>query len=178
MKLFLFDSSQSKEVIGLFTKVFSASESEKEGKLIGNLVSNLIVTTDPQDLIGFVATNSDDIVGSIFFSRLVLPSEQVAFILSPVAVATNQQGKGIGQQLINFGISHLKSQGVNLVFTYGDPNFYSRVGFSPISENIVKAPLKLTYPEGWLAQSLDGVPIKAIKGTTHCVDALNDQKYW
>ena len=178
MELSLFNSSLSKEVVGLFTNVFSASESEKEGKLIGSLVTDLIVTTDPQDLIGFVAKNGDDIVGSIFFSRLVLPGEQTAFILSPVAVATHQQGKGIGQQLITFGISHLKSQGVNLLFTYGDPNFYARVGFKPISESIVKAPFKLTYPQGWLAQSLDGRPINAIKGTAHCVEALNDQKYW
>jgi len=28
------------------------------------------------------------------------------------------------------------------------------VGFQQISEDIVKAPLKLTQPEGWLAQSL------------------------
>lgn len=178
MELSLFNSSQSKEVIELFTKVFSASENEKEGQSIGNLVSNLIATTDPQDLIGFVAISDGEIVGSIFFSRLVLPGEQTAFILSPVAVATNQQGKGIGQQLINFGISHLKSQGVNLLFTYGDPDFYARVGFKPISESIVKAPLKLTFPQGWLAQSLDGRPINAIKGTAHCVEALNDQKYW
>ena len=80
--------------------------------------------------------------------------------------------------IINFGISHLKSQGVNLVFTYGDPNFYSRVGFKPVSESTIKAPLKLSYPEGWLAQSLDGSRIKAIKGAVHCVEALNDQKYW
>jgi putative acetyltransferase len=178
MELSLFNSSQSKEVIDLFTSVFSVSEGEKEGQLIGNLVSKLIATTDPQDLIGFVAISGDDIVGSIFFSRLVLSGEQTAFILSPVAIATNKQRKGTGQQLINFGISHLKSQGVNLVFTYGDPNFYSRVGFKPVSESIIKAPLKLSYPEGWLAQSLDGSPIKAIKGAVHCVEALNDQKYW
>lgn len=178
MELSLFNSSQSQEVIELFTKVFSASESETEGQLIGSLVSDLISTTEPQDLIGFVAISGGDIVGSIFFSRLVVPGEKIAFILSPVAIATNEQGKGMGQQLINYGISHLKSLNVDLAFTYGDPYFYSKVGFKPISESIVKAPLKLTHLEGWLAQSLDGSPIKAMEGTSHCVDALNDQKYW
>lgn len=178
MELSKFNPSQSQQVIELFTKVFSASEGETEGRNIGDLVSDLITTTETHDLVGFVAISGSSIVGSIFFSRLVLPSKKVAYILSPVAIATKVQGKGIGQQLINYGISHLKSLSVDLAFTYGDPNFYSKVGFKPISESIVKAPLKLTYPEGWLAQSLDGSSIKAMQGTTHCVEALDDQKYW
>lgn len=178
MELSLFNSSQSQEVIELFTNVFSASEGEAEGQLIGSLVSDLIATTEPQDLIGFVAISGSDIVGSIFFSRFVVPSEKIAYILSPVAIATNVQRKGIGQLLINHGIRHLKSLSVDLVFTYGDLNFYSKVSFNPISEGIVKAPLKLTYPEGWLAQSLDGSSIETMEGTSHCVEALNDQKYW
>jgi len=178
MELSLFNSSQSQEVIELFTKVFSTSEGESEGELIGSLVSNLIATTKLQDLIGFVATSGNDIVGSIFFSRLIVPSEKTAFILSPVAIATNVQRKGIGQQLIKYGIHHLKSLSVDLVLTYGDPDYYSKVSFNPISESTVKAPLKLTYPEGWLAQTLDGSSIEIMEGDSHCVEALNDQKYW
>jgi len=178
MNISPFKSSHSKEVIELFTKVFSDSEGDTEGQLIGSLVSDLIVTTERQDLFGFVAISDSHIIGSIFFSCLVLPDEKRAFILSPVAIATKEQGKGIGQQLINYGIGRLKSLSVNLLFTYGDPNFYSKVGFNPISESIVKAPLKLTYPEGWLAQTLDGSSIVEMKGISSCVEALNDQKYW
>lgn len=178
MELSLFNSPQSHEIIELFTKAFSASEGETEGQLIGSLVTDLIATTESQDLIGFVAISGSDIVGSIFFSRLVVPSEKIAFILSPVAICTNLQGKGIGQQLINYGIRHLKSLSVDLAFTYGDPNFYTKVGFKPIGESIVKAPFNLTYPEGWLAQSLDGSLIQAMTGASYCVEALNDQKYW
>ena len=103
MEISQFISSQSQEVIDLFTNVFSASEGKTEGQLIGSLVSDLITTTEPQDLIGFVAITGVDIIGSIFFSSLVVPNEKTAFILSPVAIATNEQGKGIGQQLINYG---------------------------------------------------------------------------
>ena len=178
MELSQFNPSQSQEVIELFTEVFSASEGETEGQNIGDLVSDLIASTATQDLVGFVAISGNRIVGSIFFSRLVVPCKKIAYILSPVAIATNVQRKGIGQKLINYGISHLKSLTVDLLFTYGDPNFYSKLGFKPISESIVKAPFKLTYPEGWLAQSLDGSSIKAMKGASHCVEALDDQKYW
>jgi putative acetyltransferase len=178
MKLSLYNSSYTEEVIELFTKVFSESENELEGQVIGNLVSDLIATTESEDLIGFVATSNERIVGCILFSRFIVPSDEVAFILSPVAIATSEQGTGIGQQLTNYGLNHLKSLKVNLAFTYGDPRFYSKVGFSQISESVVKAPYELSQPEGWLAQSLDGSPIKAIQGSSKCVEALSDQKYW
>ncbi len=107
MKISTFSSSQSQDVINLFTKVFSDSEGHDEGESIGSLVSDLIITTDERDIVGFVAVMEEAIVGGIFFSRLTLPSEKNAFILSPVAIATEHQGKGIGQQLIGYGIEYL-----------------------------------------------------------------------
>lgn len=78
-------------------------------------------------------------------------------MLSPVAVATNEQGKGVGQKLINHGVSYLNVNNTDLLLTYDEPNYYSKVVFNPISENVVSAPFKLTQPEGWLAQSLEAV---------------------
>jgi len=36
----------------------------------------------------------------------------------------------------------------------------------------------LTYPEGWLAQSLLSDEIQPILGNSHCVEALNKAEYW
>ena len=96
----------------------------------------------------------------------------------PRLLYTQTTKVGIGQKLINFGINYLKDNGVGLVFTYGDPNFYKKVGFKPISEKVVKAPLKLKYPAGWLCQSLVGNEIEPIAGNSYCVDALNHPEYW
>ncbi|MCL1068627.1 N-acetyltransferase [Shewanella olleyana] len=178
MKLLTFSTDTTDDVIELFTQSFGDAEGEAEGKVIGHLVSELIVTTPTADLQGFMASIEGKIVGSIFFSRLTLANDINAFILSPVAVSTAYQAKGIGQQLINFGLKQLKDNGVELVFTYGDPNYYVKVGFNPISEDCIKAPLVLTYPEGWLAQSLVGAEIEPIEGDSFCVDALNEQLYW
>ena len=117
-------------------------------------------------------------LAAYFFSRLTLSSGKTAFILSPVAISSQEQGKGLGQQLINFGIQQLKNHGVELVFTYGDPNFYSKVGFLKISEDVVKAPKKLTHPEGWLVQSLNHKSIASEAESAKCVCALNKQDYW
>lgn len=173
-----FNPGQTQAVIDLFSRVFSDSEGEQEGKVIGQLVSDLIATTDSQDLQGYVAHAGDEITGCIFFSRLTLEDNSKAFILSPVAVSTSHQRQGIGQQLIAYGIEQLKQQGTELVMTYGDPNYYSKTGFEPVSEECIKAPQPLSFPHGWLAQSLTGEAIQPKAGVARCVPALNNQIYW
>lgn len=178
MNFEIYESSSAHEVKELFTSVFTDSEGRTEGELVGSLAFELQATTDPGDIFGFVARDGKNIIGCIFFTRLKFEVPINAFILSPVAVATQYQGRGIGQKLIKFGINHLKKKNVELLFTYGDPEFYAKVGFKPVSENIAKAPLKLTFPEGWLAQSLVSELVKPVSGNSICVSALNNQQYW
>ena len=174
----LCESNRAHEVKELFTSVFSNSESPKEGELIGDLAFELQETTDPSDIFSFIAKDDESIIGCIIFTRMTFEAPINAFILSPVAIATQYQGQGLGQKLIKFGIDYLKKKNVELIFTYGDPGFYSKAGFKQITEDVVQAPLKLTYPEGWLAQSLVGDHIEPVKGKSACVSALNKQQYW
>jgi putative acetyltransferase len=162
----------------LFASVFAKSEGEAAGKLISNLAKELITDTDEDDLYGFVVIDNCQIIGSIFFSRLTFKDSIKAFILSPVAVHNDYQGKGIGQELINHGLNALKDEGVNVVLTYGDPKFYHKVGFHHISHEKIRAPFKLSQPEGWLGQSLIGNSIENISGSCTCVKALNNPLYW
>ena len=178
MKLLAFKSSNIEDIKQLFTKVFSDSEGQSEGALIGNLTYDIMTSTDAQDFYGFVVIENEQIIGSIFFTRLTFQNSVNTFLLSPVAIHTSYQGKGIGQKLINFGINHLKKNGVSIVFTYGDPNFYSKVGFNIITEKIAKAPFKLSQPEGWLARSLVSDEIKPISGNSYCVEAFNKPEIW
>lgn len=99
-------------------------------------------------------------------------------MLAPVAVSTDYQGKGVGQALINYGLSELKNRSATVAVTYGDPSFYSKVGFQTLSENVVQAPLTLSMPEGWLGQSLTGEPIPIINERPTCVKEFDDSGYW
>jgi len=143
MKLSTYDSNNAAEVEQLFIKTFSDSEGQSEGEVIGHLVRGFMDSTDGNDLHCFKATEDEQIIGSIFFTRMTFESGINAFILSPVATHTDHQGKGVGQKLINFGLAVLKENGVELVITYGDPGFYSKVGFSVITEQVVPAKLDL-----------------------------------
>lgn len=138
----------------------------------------MLTCTDAEDLYCFVATENGEIIGSVCFTKMRFESDIRAFILSPMAIGTDHQGKGLGQELINFGINELKKDGVELVITYGDPSFYSKVGFRAVTEAIVPSPLRMTYPEGWQAQSLKGDKIEPITGNAHCVKALNKPELW
>jgi len=162
----------------LFISVFSSSEGETEGALIGGLVRNLLATTDGGDLYSFVAVDGETIIGALFFSRLTFQEATEVFLLAPVAVRTDYQGKGTGQALIHHGVRELKKRGIQAAVTYGDPAFYSKVGFQPLSQETIEAPLPLSQPEGWLGQSLTEESLAPIPGRPSCVQAFDDPAYW
>ncbi|WP_204140492.1 GNAT family N-acetyltransferase [Halomicronema sp. CCY15110] len=165
-------------IVSLFTSVFAQSEEDAEGALIGQLARNLLEQTEAADLYSFVAVEHGQILGAIVFSRLRLDAPISAFILSPVAVRSDRQGQGIGQALINHGLGELKHQGERLVLTYGDPAFYGKVGFQPVSPEQIMPPYALSQPEGWLGQVLTGEAIASLSGRCTCVAALSDPQYW
>ncbi|NEX15815.1 MAG: GNAT family N-acetyltransferase [Halochromatium sp.] len=170
---------REKAIIELFRATFTASEGAEEGALIGDLVKNLLASTAEQDRFVFIAEEKGAIIGGILFSRLTYEQdERTVFVLAPVAVATDQQGKGIGQRLLHQGLAALRSAGVDIAMTYGDPGYYAKVGFKPISEADAPAPFKLQQPEGWLAQSLTDRAMTPLKGPSRCVEALNDPVFW
>ena len=178
MNYIAIDKSKQKEVAGLFTSVFTSSEGEKEGMLLGSLSSELASSIDNDETICFCAYENETLVGSIFFTRLKFNKPILVYMLAPVAVRTEYQGKGIGQSLINYGLNELKKRSVSVVVTYGDPSFYCKVGFQALSEEFIQAPQKLSMPFGWLGQSLTAEPIPAIDERPMCVKEFNDTVYW
>ncbi|TNF35624.1 MAG: N-acetyltransferase [Gammaproteobacteria bacterium] len=174
----LLDKSLQNEITDLFTSVFTSSEGNKEGKLIGNLASELSSNIDNDEIICFGTYENATLIACIFFTRLRVDEPFRIYMLAPVAVSTEHQGKGIGQALIHYGLDELKSRSVDVAVTYGDPRFYTRTGFQTLPESLIQAPLKLSMPEGWLGQSLTGGEIPSINERPACVKAFNDPAYW
>ena len=178
MDISAYRPNEADDVERLFTRTFSDSEGESEGAIVGGLAGELMRSTGESDLYGFAARENAELIGSILFSRMSFEREMNAFVLAPVATRTDHQRRGVGQKLITFGLNTLKEDGVELVVTYGDPRFYSKVGFSVVTEALVPAPFTLSRPEGWMAQSLVGGRIDPIKGKSRCVEALKKPEYW
>lgn len=178
MEFRAFRADDASAVIELFRATFTDSDDEQEGEMVSGIARALVATTGPDDLYGFVATDRGALVGAVFFSRLRFGQPLKAFILSPMAVRTDRQGQGTGQALICHGLQALREHGVELVLTYGDPAFYARVGFRPLSMDVVPAPFALSQPQGWLGQSLVGGAVGPLEGPCTCVPALADAVYW
>jgi predicted N-acetyltransferase YhbS len=178
MKYKTLDKNSETEVASLFTSVFTSSEGEEEGKLIGSLALELSSNIDNKEIFCFGAYEEESLIASIFFTRLRFSDPILVYMLAPVSVSTENQGKGVGKALIKYGLNELKNRSVAVAITYGDPSFYSKVGFQPLSEDTIKAPVKLSMPEGWLGQSLTNGPIPTINERPTCVKEFNDPVYW
>ena len=158
---------------------FRQSDGEAEAHAVSGLVARYFERFPRTDLMGFGAFDGDALIGCVFFSQLQFPeSEASVFLLSPMAVHPDFQGKGIGQNLIHFAHHDLRQNGVQLVLTYGDPAFYSKTGYQPVTVSALAAPHSLSMPQGWIAQSLDGTTLPQLPGPATCVPELDAPELW
>lgn len=170
---------QDAQFIAVFKAVFTASEGPQEGQAIADLVAGLVALGPEAGLLPFAAWHGDRPVGALIFSPLRDPQGVArAMLLSPMAVATDRQGQGIGQGLIAHALGALRAAGAQVAVTYGDPAFYGRAGFAPVTTDMLPAPHALSMPHGWIAQSLTDAPLPKIPGPLACVAPLDDPAFW
>ena len=105
-----------------------------EGAVVADLVEALRgrITTDKE--LALVAEDAGQVVGHVMFTRSLLDAPRrlvEVLVLSPLAVAPEQQKLGIGAALVRRGLEILADRPVPLVFLEGDPGYYPRFGFSP-----------------------------------------------
>lgn len=172
------NTNQQADITQLFTKVFTDAEGEQEGQLIGKLVAQLAAIIDQHHVVAFGTYQHQQLVAAIFFTQLLFKPARPIFMLAPVAVSSAHQAQGLGQALIKHGLEQMQQRGVSSVVTYGDPAYYSKLGFAPLSENIIQAPLPLSMPFGWQGLSLNDEPIAAIAQRPSCVAPFNNPIYW
>ena len=171
--------SRPDAIVQLFRDVFTASAGAAEGGAVGGLAEKLLEGTPPEDLYVFSAIGSEAVIGCIMFSRVLYEGDSRAiFILSPVAIDTARQRRGIGQRLLRHGLARLRESGVDAVLTYGDPAYYGRLGFAQVTVDFARPPFPLSQPHGWQARSLSDAPLAPMTGAVRCVDALNDPALW
>lgn len=154
----------------MFVSAFAESEGEQEGQRIGQLVRELVDST--------CGDRRTHYRRSYLFT--FVEKEKLSFLLSPVAVLPDYQRRGIGQNLIRYGLNQLRTDRVEFVATYGSPLYYSKVGFNKaISHEKIRPPFELSQPHGWIGQSLNNEPLLEVAfGSCTCVAAFNNPEYW
>ncbi|WOI58371.1 N-acetyltransferase [Palleronia sp. LCG004] len=179
MKIATGAEGREEALIDLFAAAFTASEGVEEGTLVGGLVRDLLTKTPASDIHVFRAEEDGDVIGAAVFTRLTYPEDpRNVVLLSPMAVAPAHQRRGVGKTLLAHALEALRSEGAEVAITYGDPDYYERVGFAPIVEDQARAPLPLSHPHGWVGQSLTGRQMPVLCGVPSCVVALNRADIW
>jgi putative acetyltransferase len=115
--------------------------------------------------IALVALGDGQVVGHIVFSPItvaVAPKRFRAVGLGPVSVRPEFQKTGIGSQLIRHGLKLCKQAGYDAVVVLGDPNYYSRFGFSRASDYHLDN--EYNAREEFMAMELTEGAMKDVKG--------------
>lgn len=121
------ESQADRQIIGEITRQAFASHphsNQTEHFIIEALRQAKALT------ISLVAEYSGRVVGHIAFSPAAISDGSIGwYILGPISVVPALQGRGIGRQLIENGLSQLKELGASGCILVGDPLFYNRFGF-------------------------------------------------
>jgi len=95
--------------------------------------------------LSLVGEDETGIVGHIAFSPVKIAGVASNWYgLGPVSVKPQQQGRGIGGQLITMGMNILKEQGAEGIVLLGEPEYYGRFGFK-VHSNLTLADVPAEY---------------------------------
>jgi putative acetyltransferase len=79
-----------------------------------------------------VAEEGGAVVGHVMLSRSWVDARQAlvdVLVLSPLSVAPQQQGRGVGTALVEAAVEEARRQQAPAVFLEGDPRYYAGRGF-------------------------------------------------
>ena len=109
---------------------------------------------DGNVLASCVAVSNHEIVGHILFSRVTIEGAAggiPSVALAPMAVLPSHQRRGIGSDLVRFGLQELRARGEPSVVVLGHPGYYGRFGFSSALARRLVTPFP---PDAFMAMAL------------------------
>ena len=153
---------------------------EGEREIVSKLAINLLSERTTPQTISLVAETEGAVVGHVAFSPVTIDNNEnlQGYILAPLGVKPDYQKRRIGSKLVESGIHQLLIMGVNILFVYGDPEYYSKFGFSADVADRYTPPYELNYPFGWQAIVLNEFNIEKSSINIACVTSLCDPELW
>lgn len=88
--------------------------------------------------ISLVAEDDGNLVGHVALSPVTISDGSEAWYgLGPISVEPSVQGKGVGSQLMTSALAELQHINAKGCVLLGDPGYYQRFGFKPMSELVL-----------------------------------------
>ena len=157
---------ESKELV---RKVFTESEDEESGNLVGRLVEEIRSKKyyHPETEI-IMVNEADEVIGYAMFSRFHLEGkyEDELLLLTPVAVKTELQRQHISKELIEYGFEVAKKLGFKVVLVEGNPQNYRNRGFDSSYKYGIEATesVHLPHPDCLMVKELEAGALEHISG--------------
>jgi putative acetyltransferase len=157
-----------------------AAFAESERALVSKLAVDLLSEETSPQVLSLVAESNDTVVGHVAFSPVTSDCNEnlQGYILGPLGVVPDYQKRHIGSKLVERGMDQLSRLGTNILFVYGDPEYYSRFGFSVDAAERFIPPYDLEYPFGWQCMTLNEYSIERSPIKIACVTSLSDPALW
>ena len=165
---------------GSIHSVHWSAFAENERDLVSKLAVDLLSEKTTPPVISLVAESEGIVVGHAAFSPVTFDHDEnlQGYILGPLGVKPDYQKRRIGSGLVASGMDRLSKLGVNILFVYGDPEYYGRFGFSVEAAKRYLPPYDLEYPFGWQSITLNECSIKDSPIKVACVTSLCDPALW
>jgi predicted N-acetyltransferase YhbS len=127
----------------VYSLVRAAFKQEDEARLITMLRrSNAFI---PE--LSLVATMNDTIVGHILFTKIKIINREgggyESLALAPMAVLPVMQKKGIGGNLVRYGLDKCRKLGYQSVIVLGHEHYYPKFGFKPARQWSIMPPFSV-----------------------------------
>jgi len=145
------------------------------------LVDSLLADPSAQPALSLLAEEQGRVVGHVLFTsvKLLGPKHPPgASILAPLAVDPSAQRSGVGRSLIERGCELLAQRRVQLLFVLGDPNYYTKRGFTAALPHGLQAPYEIAPEAAWMVRALGDEVLGSIQAKVRCADTLAPEKYW
>jgi putative acetyltransferase len=160
--------------------IYTSAFLEGECDIVSKIALQMLEEKSVPSTISLVAEHVGALIGHVAFSPVEIDSDikVQGFILAPLAVRSEHQKRGVGSGLVQKGIQQVSDMSAQLVFVYGDPQYYSRFGFAAeVAEGFVP-PYPLKFPFGWLGMRLEQCDFPKSPVNIICVNALCDPNLW
>jgi predicted N-acetyltransferase YhbS len=89
--------------------------------------------------LAFIAIQAGELRGSVRFWPIMIGAQR-ALMLGPLAVQTDQRGRGIGVALMERALEEARKHGHEAVILVGDEPYYARVGFAKLPPGRIRFP--------------------------------------
>ncbi len=121
-------AEQRKDIAGVRSLISDAFGQSDEAQLVDDLRQNEDIAYSLVAEIADTINGEHLLVGHIVLSNLQAPYRALA--LAPVSVLSSFQRQGIGSALILAALDCARADGFEIVFVLGNPQYYSKFGFS------------------------------------------------